>query len=181
MVCAALGLALSGCSVATSTTFGGVSDAAAVKLGELAAGATSSGASTASPSDGTSGWSSTIGCPDTFRQGLLSSTPAGTTLTRLDVSTTTGVISDPSLFAGDIPNCAYEINESGHLVDAVVFVGMPASYQNAIVATLAADGFTAGATSPDGNGTLQLFSNSSARIAIERLTEGNVSFFGITG
>ncbi len=179
-VAAAAIAALAGCSGISTSGSASISDPEVVALGAEAAGVTST-PSSGSSSSPTAGWSSTLGCPDTFREGLLSSTPAGTTATQLDASTTTGVPSSPGLFTGDVPNCAYALTISGRVIDSVAFVGMPASYQDAITTKLTERGFVAGAATPDGGGTLQLYSNGVSRIAIEKLTLDGVSFLGITG
>jgi hypothetical protein len=182
---AALAVALAGCSTAGSVTAGsptvgtGAMDTAAVTIGAQAVGATPS--ATPSPSSTTTGWSSAVTCPDSFRQGVLASAPAGTTLTALDASTTTGVSIDQELFNGDTPNCAYALAESGHQVDAVVFIGMPESYQAPIVAKLEADGFVGATPIAETGGTAQIFSDADSRIAVERLSEDGISFFMLIG
>jgi hypothetical protein len=182
VLCATLTLALAGCSVATSSSgLYGASEAGAIAVGAKAAGTATTGSSSGSASQGTSGWVSTIACPDTFRQGLLSTAPAGTTATALDPTKVDGVESDPELFVGDIPNCAYLVTISGRTVDAIAFVGMPASYQSAIIAKLQADGFVGAAPTAASGGQLQIFSSTTSRVAVETLTYDGQSFFGLTG
>lgn len=183
----ALAVVLAGCSTAGSVTAGSAAidtvtlGTAAVSIGAQAVGATPSDSATTSPSNSTTGWSSSVACPDSFRQGVLASAPAGTTLTALDATTTTGVSIDPDLFDGDTPNCAYALSESGHLVDAVVFIGMPASYQAPIVAKLEADGFVGATPIAETGGTAQIYADADSRIAVERLTEAGISFFMLIG
>jgi hypothetical protein len=182
----ALAVTLSGCSVTGSVTGStNVSDSAAVTLGAQAAGAKStaspSGSASSAPSNGTTDWSSTATCPDSFGQGVLGSAPAGSTLTPLDASSTTGVKADPNLFQGDIPNCAYVLADAGSTADIAVFIGMPASYQAPIVAKLESDGFVVSAPTAQGDGTVQFFTGGVSRIAVEKFDNDGVSIIAIVG
>jgi hypothetical protein len=164
-------LALSGCS-ATGTE----QDVGAVTVGQQALTLKSSG-----PASTTTGWSSAATCPDEVKQGILSSVPAGTPLTTLDAAKTDGIPNDPGVTSGDVPSCAYSLVISGQRVDELLFIGMGASYQTAIVSKLVADGFTAGASASTSSGSSQTFSMGMKRVVTETLQAGPLSVFAVIG
>jgi hypothetical protein len=175
-----LALGLSGCSaVGSFTTSSDGSIDAAVTIGEQAVGATVSTAP--SSAAGATGWNSSVSCPDTFRDGLLTTAPAGTTATPLDAAATTGIVGDPGVSAGDRPTCAYAVSIQGRTIDALAFLGMGTSYQSAIISKLQSDGFTAGKTEPEAGGTLQEFTKGTTTVGVEKLTILGQPMFGLIG
>ncbi len=154
-------------------------DASAEAIGQQALVFASSDSSGSSGS--TTGWSSSLGCPDGFKQGFSSTLPAGSTVVSLDPATAGGLQADPALTTGDIPNCALKVSTTQAGLTALVFLNMDESYQDAILSKLQADGFVGAGQLQVPNGTEQEFTKGALVIEIAAIKADGLSAFAVMG
>jgi hypothetical protein len=171
----ALGAVVAGGLSGCSATSGSLSAASGIAIGQQAIGFTSS------DSTSSTGWSSDLGCPDGFKEGFTSSLPAGSTVVTLDPESQSGVLADPSVTAGDIPNCALKLETSQASITALVFLNMDQTHQSAIISKLEADGFVGAAVEATTDGTQQEFDKGAVLVEIGKINADGVSAFAVMG